>query len=88
MPGPLKNGETWQPEINRNNIPDRLFFAYADTVAPLIFPRRYKGHGWDTKPISTGYPQTKKELNELSLHIRLKQNGENFATGKLWNCEA
>jgi hypothetical protein len=58
--------------ISREAHPDRLFFSYANTVATIDFSKRYKGHGW----IGIRYQldPKQKELNEIILHIRFKQN--------------
>ena len=58
--------------ISREKHPDRLFFSYANTVATIDFTKRYKGHGW----IGIRYQLEpgQKELNEIILHVRFKQN--------------
>lgn len=57
--------------INRKNYPDRLFFAFANTVTTIDFSKKYKGHGWlgirfQVKPDET--------YNEITLHIRFHEN--------------
>lgn len=58
--------------ISREQHPNRLFFSYANTVATIDFTKRYLGHGW----IGIRYQLDpyQKELNEIILHIRFKQN--------------
>jgi len=64
--------ENMDNRISREQHPDRLFFSYANTVATIDFSKRYKGHGW----IGIRYQldPNQKELNEIILHIRFKQN--------------
>lgn len=64
--------ENIENRISREKHPDRLFFSYANTVATIDFSKRYKGHGW----IGIRYQldPKQKELNEIILHIRFKQN--------------
>jgi len=64
--------ENMDNRISRELHPDRLFFSYANTVATIDFSKRYKGHGW----IGIRYQldPKQKELNEIILHIRFKQN--------------
>lgn len=61
-----------EQRISREKHPNRLFFSYANTVATIDFSKRYKGHGW----IGIRYQldPAQKELNEIILHIRFKQN--------------
>ncbi|HUH46491.1 MAG TPA: hypothetical protein VLZ54_05005, partial [Arenibacter sp.] len=61
-----------EQRISREQHPNRLFFSYANTVATIDFSKRYKGHGW----IGIRYQldSKQKELNEIILHIRFKQN--------------
>ncbi|HLT50668.1 MAG TPA: hypothetical protein VKZ93_01860 [Arenibacter sp.] len=61
-----------EQRISREIHPNRLFFSYANTVATIDFSKRYKGHGW----IGIRYQlhPHQKDLNEIILHIRFKQN--------------
>ncbi|MGF1560234.1 MAG: TonB-dependent receptor [Flavobacteriaceae bacterium] len=61
-----------EERISRQNHPDRLFFSYANTVATIDFSKRYKGHGW----IGIRYQldPKQKELDEIILHVRFKEN--------------
>src|SRR5690554_707408 len=61
-----------EQRISREQHPNRLFFSYANTVATIDFTKRYLGHGW----IGIRYQldPNQKELNEIILHIRFKQN--------------
>ncbi len=58
--------------IDREEHPDRLFFTYANTVATIDFSKRYKGHGW--VGIRFQLDPHQKELDEIILHVRFKQN--------------
>lgn len=61
-----------EERISRDRHPDRLFFAYANTVATIDFSKRYKGHGW--VGIRFQLDPKQKEFDEIVLHIRFKQN--------------
>ncbi|SHJ67491.1 nicotinate-nucleotide adenylyltransferase [Pseudozobellia thermophila] len=61
-----------EERISRERHPDRLFFAYANTVATIDFSKRYKGHGW--VGIRFQLDPHQKEFDEIVLHIRFKQN--------------
>lgn len=61
-----------EERISRERHPDRLFFAYANTVATIDFSKRYKGHGW--VGIRFQLDPQQKEFDEIILHIRFKQN--------------
>ncbi len=61
-----------EERISRENHPDRLFFSYANTVATIDFSKRYKGHGWIG--IRFQLDPKQKELDEIVLHVRFKQN--------------
>ncbi|MGB5356906.1 MAG: TonB-dependent receptor, partial [Eudoraea sp.] len=58
--------------IDRKEHPDRLFFTYANTVATIDFSKRYKGHGW--VGIRFQLDPDQKDLDEIILHVRFKQN--------------
>lgn len=64
--------ELMEERISRDKHPDRLFFSYANTVATIDFSKRYKGHGW--VGIKYQLDPKQKELNEIVLHVRFKQN--------------
>jgi len=61
-----------EERITREDHPDRLFFAYANTVATIDFSKRYKGHGW--VGIMFQLDPNQKEYDEIILHLRFKQN--------------
>ena len=35
-----------ETRIPRHNHPDKMFFAYANTIATIDFAKKFKGHGW------------------------------------------
>lgn len=60
-----------EQRISREKHPNKIFFAYANTVATIDFAKKFKGHGWvgirfQVEP-DGGY-------NEIILHIRFKEN--------------
>lgn len=61
-----------EERISREKHPERLFFSYANTVATIDFSKRYKGHGW--VGIRFQLDPNQKELDEIVMHIRFKQN--------------
>lgn len=61
-----------EERISRDKHPNRLFFAYANTVATIDFSKRYKGHGW--LGIRFQLDPAQKEFDEIVLHVRFKQN--------------
>ncbi len=59
-----------EDRIIRDKHPDKLFFAFANTVATIDFSKKFKGHGWvgikfQLDPL--------EDYNEIILHIRFKQ---------------
>ncbi|NRA93106.1 MAG: TonB-dependent receptor [Psychroserpens sp.] len=60
-----------EKRICRDAHPNKMFFAYANTVATIDFAKKYKGHGW----VGIKYQvDAKQEYNEIVLHIRFKEN--------------
>ncbi|WP_223548376.1 TonB-dependent receptor [Aestuariivivens sp. NBU2969] len=56
--------------LTREKNPNKIFFAYANTVATIDFAKQYKGHGW----VGIKYQiEAKGEYNEIILHIRFKE---------------
>ncbi len=60
-----------EERIVRENHPNKMFFAYANTVATIDFAKKYKGHGWIGIKFQT---QPDEEYSEIILHIRFKEN--------------
>ncbi|QIE58597.1 TonB-dependent receptor [Rasiella rasia] len=63
--------ELIEERIVREKHPEKLFFAYANTVATIDFAKKYKGHGWlgiryQTRP--------EEDYSEIILHIRFHEN--------------
>lgn len=60
-----------EERIIRQKHPNKLFFAYANTVATIDFAKQYKGHGW----LGIRYQVDPKEsYNEVTLHVRFHEN--------------
>ncbi len=60
-----------EERIDRSRHPDKIFFAYANTVATIDFAKKYKGHGWLGIRFQT-HPD--EAYSEIILHIRFKEN--------------
>lgn len=54
----------------RSKYPEKLYFAYANTVATIDFAKKYKGHGWVGIKFQV---DPNEDYNEISLHIRFHQ---------------
>ncbi len=60
-----------EQRIKRDVHPNKMFFAYANTVATIDFAKKYKGHGW----VGIKYQVDPNEpYNEIVLHVRFKEN--------------
>ncbi len=60
-----------EERIIRQKHPNKLFFAFANTVATIDFAKQYKGHGW----LGIRYQVDPKEAyNEVTLHVRFHEN--------------
>jgi len=60
-----------EERISREKHPDKLFFAYANTVTTIDFAKKYKGHGWVGIKFQVAPGQ---EYNEIILHVRFHEN--------------
>lgn len=60
-----------EERISREKHPEKIFFAYANTVATIDFAKKYKGHGWLGIKFQVAPNQ---EYNEIILHIRFHEN--------------
>ena len=59
-----------EERVPREKHPDRLFFAYANTVATIDFAKKFKGHGW----VGVKYQvEPDGDYNEIVLHIRFHE---------------
>lgn len=57
--------------IPKKNHPNKMFFAYANTVATIDFAKKFKGHGW----MGIRYqPAPEDPYNEIMLHVRFNQS--------------
>ena len=61
-----------EERISREKHPNKLFFAFANTVATIDFAKKFKGHGW--LGIRYQLDPKQKEFDEIVLHIRFRQN--------------
>ncbi|UAB80766.1 TonB-dependent receptor [Marixanthomonas sp. SCSIO 43207] len=60
-----------EQRIARKKHPNKLFFAYANTVATIDFAKKYKGHGW----VGIRYQvDPNEDYNEILLHVRFHEN--------------
>lgn len=60
-----------EERIPKDDNPNKIFFAYANTVATIDFAKKFKGHGW----LGIRFQLDANEpYNEIMLHIRFKQN--------------
>ncbi|MBL4663809.1 MAG: TonB-dependent receptor [Flavobacteriaceae bacterium] len=59
-----------EERINRKNHPNKMFFAYANTVATIDFAKKYLGHGWIGIRFRTA---PNEDYSEIILHIRFKE---------------
>jgi hypothetical protein len=60
-----------EERVPRDKHPNRLFFAYANTVATIDFAKKFKGHGW----VGIKYQvEPEGAYNEIVLHIRFHEN--------------
>lgn len=60
-----------EERITREKHPNKLFFAFANTVATIDFAKKYKGHGW----VGIKYQlEPDQDYNEIILHLRFKEN--------------
>lgn len=59
-----------EERIDRDRHPEKMFFAYANTVATIDFAKKYLGHGW----VGIRFQAAPDEAyNEIILHIRFKE---------------
>ncbi|MCO4822118.1 MAG: TonB-dependent receptor [Flavobacteriaceae bacterium] len=63
--------ELIEKRITRDKHPNKMFFAYANTVATIDFAKKYKGHGWVGLKYQT---EPNQEYNEIILHLRFREN--------------
>ncbi len=59
-----------EDRLTREKHPEKLFFAYANTVATIDFAKKFKGHGWVGVKFQLG---PLEKFNEIILHVRFKE---------------
>ncbi len=60
-----------EERISREKHPNKLFFAYANTVATIDFAKKFKGHGWIGIKFQI---EPDEEYNEIIIHVRFHEN--------------
>lgn len=56
-----------ETRVDRENNPEKMFFAFANTVATIDFAKKFKGHGWMGIRFQT---DTQQEYSEIQMHVR------------------
>ncbi len=63
--------EIIEDRISRDKHPNKIFFAYANTVTTIDFAKNFKGHGW----VGIRFQMDALEdYNEIIVHMRFKQS--------------
>lgn len=60
-----------EERISREKHPNKLFFAYANTVATIDFNKKNKGHGWVGIRFQV---EPDEDYNEIIIHFRFHEN--------------
>jgi hypothetical protein len=60
-----------EERISREKHPNKLFFAYANTVATIDFAKKFKGHGWIGIKFQI---EPDEDYNEIIIHVRFHEN--------------
>ena len=63
--------ELIEDRLIRKTHPDKMFFAFANTVTTIDFAKKFKGHGWVGIQFQL---EASEPYNEIILHIRFKEN--------------
>ena len=56
-----------ETRVDRKNNPEKMFFAFANTVATIDFAKKFKGHGWMGIRFQT---ESQQEYSEIQMHVR------------------
>ena len=56
-----------ETRVDRKNNPEKMFFAFANTVATIDFAKKFKGHGWMGIRFQT---DSQQEYSEIQMHFR------------------
>jgi len=59
-----------EERIPRENMPDRRYFSYANTVTTINFDKTLKGHGWVGLRFQTKHDEG---YNEIVIHVKFHQ---------------
>ncbi|MCK7591155.1 TonB-dependent receptor [Subsaxibacter sp. CAU 1640] len=60
-----------EERITRDKHPNKMFFAFANTVTTIDFAKQYKGHGWVGIKFQI---EPDQPYNDIVLHLRFKEN--------------
>lgn len=60
-----------EERIPRENMPDRKYFSYANTVTTINFDKTLKGHGWVGLRFQTRHDAG---YNEIVIHVKFHEN--------------
>ena len=60
-----------EERITRDKHPNKMFFAFANTVTTIDFAKQYKGHGWVGIKFQIEPDQA---YNDIVLHVRFREN--------------
>lgn len=56
-----------ETRVDGKNNPEKMFFAFANTVATIDFAKKFKGHGWMGIRFQT---ESQQEYSEIQMHVR------------------
>ncbi len=56
-----------ETRVDQNKNPEKMFFAFANTVATIDFAKKFKGHGWMGIKFQT---DSQQEYSEIQMHVR------------------
>ncbi len=60
-----------EERITRDKHPNKMFFAFANTVTTIDFAKQYKGHGWVGIKFQI---EPDQDYNDIVLHLRFREN--------------
>ena len=59
-----------EQRLSRDKFPNKLYFAFSNTVATINFTKKFKGHGWMGLRFQL---EPDQEPNDIIFHIRMKE---------------
>ncbi|HNU58933.1 MAG TPA: TonB-dependent receptor [Aquaticitalea sp.] len=60
-----------EDRLTRDKHPNKMFFAFANTVTTIDFAKQYKGHGWVGIRFQI---EADQDYNDIVLHLRFNEN--------------